>query len=72
MSKPVSPGIVAASLEEYWSPRRSAELDDSYVKGREGPGSFVWRRPRPGRLNCSTFLKGRLRIEFENASVDLG
>jgi mannose-6-phosphate isomerase-like protein (cupin superfamily) len=70
MSKPVSPRSVAASLTEYWSPRVVAELDDSYVKVAKVLGSFVWHAHD---LEDELFyiLKGRLRIEFENGSVEL-
>ncbi|HLQ13744.1 MAG TPA: cupin domain-containing protein [Steroidobacteraceae bacterium] len=70
MSKPVSPGTVAASLEEYWSPRVVAELDDSYVKVAKVLGSFVWHA-HDQEDELLYVLKGRLRIEFENGSVDL-
>jgi len=56
MSKPVSPGSVAASLEEYWSPRVVAELDDSYVKVAKVLGSFGGT-PTTRKMNCSTFSR---------------
>jgi len=70
MSKPVSPRSVAASLEEYWSPRVVAELDDSYVKVAKVLGSFVWHA-HDQEDELFYILKGRLRIEFENGSVEL-
>ena len=32
MNNPISPGSVAASLTEHWSPRVIAEIDDSFLK----------------------------------------
>ena len=43
MSDVVSPGKIAATLVEHWSPRVVAELDDSYVKVARLLGTVVLR-----------------------------
>jgi mannose-6-phosphate isomerase-like protein (cupin superfamily) len=70
MSKPVSPGSVAASLIEYWSPRVVAELDDSYVKVAKVKGTFTWHA-HDQEDELFFILKGRLRIELEGQAVEL-
>ncbi len=70
MSKPVSPGSVAATLTEYWSPRVVAELDDSYVKVAKVKGTFTWHA-HDQEDELFFILKGRLRIELESGAVEL-
>jgi mannose-6-phosphate isomerase-like protein (cupin superfamily) len=70
MSKPVSPGSVAAALTEYWSPRVVAELDDSYVKVAKLKGTFTWHA-HDQEDELFFILKGRLRIELESGAVEL-
>jgi len=70
MLKVLSPGKVAASLAELWSPRVLAEVDDAYVKVARLHGSLAWHS-HDGEDELFLVLKGRLRIEMEDATVEL-
>lgn len=70
MAKTTSPGQIAASLSELWSPRVIAEVDDSYVKVAKVQGSLGWHS-HAQEDELFLILKGRLRIEMEDAIVDL-
>ncbi len=61
---------VAASLTEYWSPRVVAELEDSYVKVAKLQGSIAWHSHEQ-EDELFYVLKGQLRIEMEQGSVEL-
>lgn len=70
MSSVVALKKVAATLDEYWSPRVVGEVDDSYVKVARVKGTLTWHsHDREDELFF--VLKGQLRIELENGSVDL-
>lgn len=71
MSKPVSPASIAASLTEFWSPRVIAEVDDAYVKVAKVQGSLTWHR-HEHEDELFLVLEGRLRIEMEKETVELG
>jgi len=71
MSQVVSPAAVAATLTEHWSPRVVAELDDSYVKVAKVLGSLTWHS-HESEDELFYVLKGRLRIEMEDRTVELG
>lgn len=66
-----SPGEVAASLTELWSPRVIGELDDNYVKVAKVHGTFGWHA-HPFEDELFFVLKGRLRIEMEDGTVEIG
>ncbi len=70
MNDVVSPGKVAAGLEEYWSPRVVAELDDSYVKVAKALGSLTWHS-HENEDELFYILKGSLAIELEDGTVTL-
>jgi len=70
MPKVLSPGKVAASLAELWSPRVLAEVDDAYVKVARLHGSLAWHS-HDDEDELFLVLKGRLRIEMEDATVEL-
>ncbi len=70
MQHVASPLVVAASLEELWSPRVVAEFDDSYVKVAKVQGSLAWHR-HEDEDELFFVLKGHLRIEMEAGTVDL-
>jgi mannose-6-phosphate isomerase-like protein (cupin superfamily) len=58
-------------LAELWSPRVIAEVDDTYVKVAKLQGSLAWHsHEREGELFL--VLEGRLRIEMESETVELG
>jgi mannose-6-phosphate isomerase-like protein (cupin superfamily) len=65
-----SPQKVAESLTEYWSPRVIAEVDDSYIKVAKIEGSLAWHS-HENEDELFLVLKGRLRIEMEDRSVEL-
>lgn len=70
MSNVVSPGHIAASLTELWSPRVVGEVDDAYVKVARLHGTLTWHS-HDDEDELFFVLKGRLRIELEDCSVDL-
>ena len=71
MPKVTSPKRVAASLTELWSPRVVAEVDDVYVKVARVHGSLAWHS-HDDEDELFLVLEGRLRIEMEDGSVELG
>jgi mannose-6-phosphate isomerase-like protein (cupin superfamily) len=71
MSKVVSPRQIAASLTELWSPRVVADVDDAYVKVAKVQGSLAWHS-HENEDELFLVLKGHLRIEMEDSSVELG
>jgi len=66
----VSPRQVAASLTELWSPRVVGEVDESYIKVAKVQGSLVWHS-HEAEDELFLVLKGHLRIELEDRSVEL-
>ena len=70
MSKLVSPRAVALKLDEFWSPRVVAELDDTYVKVAKVHGSLAWHS-HENEDELFYVLKGQLRIEMEAGAVEL-
>ena len=71
MSNATSPARVAAQLDELWSPRVVAEVDDAYVKVAKVQGTFGWHA-HADEDELFLVLKGRLRIEMEAGAVELG
>jgi mannose-6-phosphate isomerase-like protein (cupin superfamily) len=67
----VSPRTIAASLTELWSPRVIASLDDSYIKVAKLHGELPWHA-HAEEDELFFVLAGRLRIELEATSVELG
>ena len=70
MSTAMSPARVAAQLDELWSPRVVAEVDDAYVKVAKVHGTFGWHA-HADEDELFLVLKGRLRIEMEAGTVEL-
>ena len=68
---PRSPRDIADALDELWSPRVIAELDDNYVKVAKVHGTFGWHA-HADEDELFLVLKGRLRIEMEAGAVELG
>jgi len=66
----VSPKDIAASLLEYWSPRVVGAVDDTYVKVAKVQGTLAWHS-HEHEDELFFILKGQLRIEMEQGSVDL-
>jgi mannose-6-phosphate isomerase-like protein (cupin superfamily) len=71
MQQVVSLKTVAESLTELWSPRVVTELEDSYVKVAKVKGSLTWHA-HDAEDELFVVLKGRLRIELESGTVELG
>jgi mannose-6-phosphate isomerase-like protein (cupin superfamily) len=71
MPAAVSPKKIAASLDEFWSPRVVAELDDSYVKVAKVKGMLAWHS-HDTEDELFFILQGSLRIEMEAGTVELG
>ena len=71
MADVVSPALVAAALTELWSPRVIGELDDAYIKVAKVQGTLAWHN-HAEEDEMFLVLKGRLRIEMEGGSVELG
>ncbi|HTO57781.1 MAG TPA: cupin domain-containing protein [Pseudomonadales bacterium] len=67
----VSPKDIANGLTELWSPRVVAELDDSYVKVAKVHGTLAWHS-HDDEDELFYVLSGRLRIEMERTTVELG
>lgn len=70
MNQVVSPGGVAESLMEYWSPRVVAEVDDSYVEVAKVKGTLTWHA-YDDEDELFFILKGKLRIEMESGAFEL-
>lgn len=67
----VSPAAVAAALTEFWSPRVVAEVDEAYVKVARLHGTLAWHA-HDDEDELFYVLRGRLRIEMEARTVELG
>ena len=69
---PVDLAEAAAALEELWSPRVVARLNDHLVKVARLEGEFVWHA-HEGQDELFLVLRGRLRIQMEGGEeVALG
>lgn len=66
----VAPKQLAAALNEYWSPRVVAELDDYYVKVAKVHGTLTWHS-HDREDEFFYVLKGSLKIELESGMVVL-
>lgn len=71
MADALSPEKIAASLTELWSPRVVAEVDDAYIKVAKVQGSLTWHS-HENEDELFLVLKGFLRIELEESTVELG
>ena len=71
MSDATSPRNIAALLVEFWSPRVIGEVNDTYIKVAKLHGSLAWHSHEE-EDELFLVLKGRLRIELEGSTVELG
>ena len=71
MPETVSPAAAAAALDELWSPRVIAEVDDAYVKVAKVRGTLAWHSHEK-EDELFYVLKGRLRIEMKEQTVEIG
>lgn len=71
----VAPARIAAALDELWSPRVIAEVDEAYVKVAKVHGELGWHA-HADEDELFLVLGGQLRIELapegSGAAVDLG
>ena len=67
----VSPARVEGALTELWSPRVIGELDDAYIKVAKVQGTLAWHS-HDNEDEMFLVLEGRLRIEMEGSTVELG
>jgi mannose-6-phosphate isomerase-like protein (cupin superfamily) len=70
MQKATCPRAIATQLDELWSPRVVAELDETYVKVAKVQGTLAWHS-HENEDELFYILKGHLRIEMENGNVEL-
>lgn len=61
----------AEALDEYWSPRVVAQVNDQYVKVAKVLGTLAWHA-HAHEDELFLVLRGRLRLEFEDGVVELG
>jgi mannose-6-phosphate isomerase-like protein (cupin superfamily) len=72
MSKPVvNLDRAAGSLEELWSPRVVARVNDQFLKVARVKGQLTWHK-HDAEDELFYILKGRLKIEYEDGVVELG
>lgn len=71
MNDVVSPASIAAALTEHWSPRVIGEVDDAYIKVAKVKGTLAWHS-HEHEDELFLVLSGRLRIEMEDRTVELG
>jgi mannose-6-phosphate isomerase-like protein (cupin superfamily) len=70
MQGKADPARIVAQLEEFWSPRVVAEVDDAYVKVAKVQGTLGWHA-HANEDELFYVLKGRLRLEMEAGAVEL-
>lgn len=58
------------ALDEHWSPKVLARVNDQYVKIAKVQGEFVWH-DHAEEDELFYILKGELTIEFEDGTVTL-
>ncbi len=58
-------------IDEFWSPRVIAEMNDYQFKLAKLDGQFVWH-DHPDTDEVFVVLKGQLTIEFRDGAVSLG
>jgi mannose-6-phosphate isomerase-like protein (cupin superfamily) len=60
-----------ALFEDYWNPKITAELNDSYVKIAKLKGEFVWHH-HEHEDELFLVTNGRLLIKLRNGEISLG
>lgn len=69
----LSPTTLASAFDrvtEYWSPKVVGQVNDQLLKVAKLKGEFVWHA-HDGQDELFYIVKGSLRIDFEEQSVDL-
>jgi len=70
MQKPSSPIEIAASLAKLWTAKIIGEVDEAYIKVAKVKGTLAWHS-HDNEDELFYVLKGKLRIELENTTVEL-
>lgn len=70
MLNAIAPAAIGATLEQTWSPRVIAQLDDNYVKVARIHGSFGWHS-HPEEDEMFLVVRGRMRIAMDHGTVEL-
>jgi len=68
---PISIGQKMTLLQEQWSPRVIAEMNDYQFKVVKLEGDFVWH-DHPETDETFLVIDGELRIDFRDGSVTIG
>lgn len=71
MNEKKSPQQIAASLEDYWSPRVIGEVDEHFVKVAKLKGTLTWH-DHANEDELFYILSGRLKMEMSDRTVELG
>lgn len=58
-------------IDQYWSPRIAAELNDTYVKLAKLKGEFIWHR-HEHEDELFLVIAGQLEIRLRAGSLHLG
>jgi mannose-6-phosphate isomerase-like protein (cupin superfamily) len=69
----LSPTALADAFDrvvDHWSPKVIGQVNDQLLKAAKLKGELVWHA-HEGQDELFYIVKGSLRIEFENATVDL-
>jgi mannose-6-phosphate isomerase-like protein (cupin superfamily) len=69
-SEVVSPKALAAGLQDLFSPRVIAAIDDTYIKVVRAHGSLTWHT-HENEDEAFLVLKGHLSIEMDDRTVEL-
>lgn len=70
MIQVLNPTAAAARLDELWSPRVLAQVDDTLVKVARVHGSLTWHS-HADEDELFYVLRGAVRIELEDGAVEL-
>ena len=68
---PVNLEEACAELDELWSPKVVARVADQYLKVARVRGELVWHA-HEGEDELFLVLRGSMRIQMEDAEVELG
>lgn len=58
-------------VDEYWSPRIAAELNDAYIKFAKLKGEFVWHH-HESEDELFLVVRGMLRMQLRDREIPVG
>lgn len=70
MNKPINIQEQFFKFSDFWSPHIIGQINDTFIKVAKLKGSFTWHS-HAKEDELFFIIKGNLRIEFENKSVNL-